>query len=73
MTTAVALITLGCPKNIVEGEQMAGILQAQGFSLTTDLAHADIAVIHTCSFIGDARNESSRMIRSLVQRKNSGV
>ncbi len=72
MTTAVALITLGCPKNIVEGEQMAGILQAQGFSLTTDLAHADIAVIHTCSFIGDARNESSRMIRSLVQRKKLG-
>lgn len=68
----VALITLGCPKNIVEGEHMAGILREQGLILTTDLAHADCAVVHTCSFIGDARDESVRMIRSLVKLKKTG-
>lgn len=72
MTLSVVLITLGCPKNIVEGERLAGIIQAQGLTLTTDVNHADCAVVHTCSFIGDARRESSRVIRSLMRLKNAG-
>lgn len=72
MTLSIALVTLGCPKNIVEGEYLAGIIQGHGYTLTTDISRADCAVVHTCSFIGDARLESSRVIRSLVRLKKAG-
>ena len=66
----ICLITLGCPKNIVEGESIAGLLSAGGWELTTDLSAADAAVIHTCSFISDAKKESEEVINSLLRLKN---
>jgi ribosomal protein S12 methylthiotransferase len=66
------LIALGCPKNIVECESIAGRLQAAGLRLTTDLNCADYALVHTCSFIGDARGESVATIRRLLRLKKAG-
>lgn len=66
------LVVMGCPKNEVEGEHIAGLLNAAGYRLTTDLSSADVAVVHTCSFIGDARDESSRVIEELSALKRAG-
>ncbi|MFH1368781.1 MAG: 30S ribosomal protein S12 methylthiotransferase RimO [Elusimicrobiota bacterium] len=67
------LITLGCPKNTVEGEKLAGLIEKHGWSLTTKLDGADAAVIHTCSFIKDAKEESMQGIASLSELKKSGA
>lgn len=72
MPQKLCLVTLGCPKNIVEGESIAGLLESKGWSLTTDLLSADAAVIHTCSFIADAKNESEDTIRAILRLKKSG-
>lgn len=68
----IGLISLGCPKNLVDSEVMAGLLQREGHVLTGDPADADVIVINTCSFIGDAKKESIDTILSAAQLKNSG-
>jgi len=72
MPGKLCLVTLGCPKNIVEGESIAGLLESKGWSLTTDLLAADAAVIHTCSFIADAKKESEETIRAILRLKKFG-
>lgn len=61
--------TLGCAKNLVEAETIAGNLVAEGHELTTDIKSADAAVIHTCSFIDAARRESLAAIKSVVAHR----
>ncbi|MHB9154126.1 MAG: 30S ribosomal protein S12 methylthiotransferase RimO [Endomicrobiales bacterium] len=68
----ISLITLGCAKNIVEGESIAGLLESQGLSLTTRIEEAEYALIHTCSFIADARAESAGTIRAVARLKRKG-
>src|SRR3989339_1561195 len=68
----VCLITLGCPKNTVEGESIAGLLKGHGYGLTTDISVADAAIVHTCSFIADARDESSQFIKALTRLRRKG-
>lgn len=70
---SVCLVVMGCPKNEVEGEHIAGLLREAGYRITADLSTTDIAVVHTCSFIGDARDESSRIIRELSAMKRAGT
>jgi ribosomal protein S12 methylthiotransferase len=70
--SSVCIITLGCPKNVVEGEQIAGLLHDAGLRLTTDIGAADYALVHTCSFIADARAESENVIRQLLRLRQSG-
>ncbi|MBN1823644.1 MAG: 30S ribosomal protein S12 methylthiotransferase RimO [Endomicrobiales bacterium] len=67
-----SLIILGCPKNVVEGENMAGLLKDAGWSFTADVNEADCAVVHTCSFIRDAQRESEAAIRRLCGLKKRG-
>lgn len=69
----ICLIALGCPKNVVEGESLAGVLRSAGWELTTDLESADCALVHTCSFISDARSESAQTIESLGRLKAQGI
>jgi ribosomal protein S12 methylthiotransferase len=69
---AACFIVLGCPKNIVEGEQMAALCAAAGIAITADLTAADTTIIHTCSFIQDARTESIAAIRRMLARKKAG-
>ena len=66
------MVSLGCPKNLVDSEVMLGILKGAGLELTADDAQADILVVNTCGFIGDAKEESIDMILSLAEHKKTG-
>jgi ribosomal protein S12 methylthiotransferase len=67
-----AFISLGCPKNLVDTERMAGLLQLDGYRMATDPAKSDFVVINTCGFIGDAREESHEAIREMLRLKADG-
>ncbi|HYS43924.1 MAG TPA: 30S ribosomal protein S12 methylthiotransferase RimO, partial [Geobacteraceae bacterium] len=54
----VSLVSLGCPKNLVDAEVMLGYLSREGFEVTTDEREADIIIVNTCSFIKEAKQES---------------
>jgi ribosomal protein S12 methylthiotransferase len=68
----VALITLGCAKNLVDSEIMAGLLGHGGFVLTGDVSKADLAVVNTCAFIGPSQKESIDRILELAALKREG-
>lgn len=54
----VALVTLGCARNEVDSEELAGRLAADGWDLVADAAHADVAVVNTCGFVEAAKKDS---------------
>lgn len=66
------IITLGCSKNLVDAERLMRRLEAVGYRCVHDSEHpqGEIAVISTCGFIGDAKEESIRTILEFVERKN---
>lgn len=68
------LITLGCSKNLVDSEQLIRQLENNGYSVTHDTENpkGEIAVINTCGFIGDAKEESINMILEFAQAKEEG-
>ena len=68
----VLFTSLGCDKNLVDSEKMLDILREQGFELTDDEDEAEILVINTCCFIGDAKEESIQRILELAQLKKTG-
>ncbi len=65
----IALISLGCAKNLVDSEVMLGILNRAGYAFTNRLENSDIIIINTCGFIGPAREEALSEIRKAVQVK----
>lgn len=69
---SVYIETLGCAKNTVDSEYMAGILERAGFRLTREPARADVAVLETCGFIGPAREESLAALEELLEWKRRG-
>jgi len=69
---SVALVCLGCPKNLVDGERMLAGLALDGFAVTPDPDGADVAVVNTCGFIDLARAEADEHIRRLVALKRAG-
>lgn len=71
--TRVALVSLGCAKNLVDSEKMLGQLAEAGCAITTDESDADVIVINTCGFLEIARTEADEVIREAVERKSSGV
>lgn len=70
----VDVITMGCSKNLVDSEQLMRQLQECGYEVThdSDTPCGDIAVINTCGFIGDAKQESINMILEFCERKERG-
>ena len=68
----VALVSLGCPKNLVDSERMLAGLALGGFAITTDPDGADVAVVNTCAFIDLARAESDQHIDALETLKREG-
>lgn len=74
MSMLVDFITLGCSKNLVDSEHLMRQMQAAGYRVRHDAPNpdGDIAVVNTCGFIGDAKEESINMILRLVQRKQQG-
>ncbi len=65
-----SLVSLGCPKNLVDAEVMLGYLSREGFEVTTDEREADIIIVNTCSFIKEAKQESIDTILDLADRKH---
>jgi ribosomal protein S12 methylthiotransferase len=68
----VGVISLGCPKNLTDTEAMLGLLVDSGYEITTDQMQADIMIINTCAFIGDARNEAFEIIKENASLKIHG-
>jgi ribosomal protein S12 methylthiotransferase len=68
----VSLISLGCPKNLVDSEVILGRAAQEGFLIAQDPREADVVVINTCGFLEESREESRRTIREVVQLKESG-
>jgi ribosomal protein S12 methylthiotransferase len=68
----VGMVSLGCPKNLVDSEVMMGLLARQGYELTTDSQSADVLVVNTCGFIDSARQESVDTILEMAQLKQTG-
>lgn len=68
------IITLGCSKNLVDSERLIKQLELNGFEVAHDAETltGEIAVVNTCGFIGDAKEESINMILELCERKKSG-
>ena len=65
----VSLVSLGCSKNLVDAEEMMGILEEAGFELVTDEEDAEIMIVNTCAFIDDAKQESIDCIMELIEYK----
>ena len=65
--------SLGCDKNLVDTENMLGILNDKGFEFTDDETQADVIVVNTCCFIGDAKQESINTILEMRQHKEDAV
>jgi ribosomal protein S12 methylthiotransferase len=68
----VAVVTLGCAKNLVDSETMLATLEGAGFSTTPDLESADAIVVNTCGFIKDAVEESKGTLRRVLRMKAKG-
>jgi ribosomal protein S12 methylthiotransferase len=66
------LVTLGCPKNLVDSERMAGLLGLDGYEMVREAQGSDFVVINTCAFIGDSRSESHALIREMLDLKKDG-
>jgi ribosomal protein S12 methylthiotransferase len=68
----VGLLSLGCPKNLVDGEVMLGRLQGAGYQLVPDAKQADVIVVNTCAFIDRAKQESIDAILEMAREKEVG-
>ncbi|NMA52395.1 MAG: radical SAM protein, partial [Peptococcaceae bacterium] len=72
MTIKVGLVSLGCPKNLVDSEIMLGLLKESGYIITNRAEEADVIIINTCSFINDAKKESIDTILEMAHLKTEG-
>ena len=68
----IGLISLGCPKNLVDSEVMLGLAHDAGYQLTSDAAAADVLVVNTCAFIDSAKQESVDAILEMAELKKRG-
>ena len=68
----VLFVSLGCDKNLVDTEMMLGLLQQKGYSFTDDESEADVVVVNTCCFIGDAKEESINTLLEMAEWKKTG-
>jgi ribosomal protein S12 methylthiotransferase len=72
MDLRVGMISLGCAKNLVDGEVMLGHLRDSGVKITSDPSAADVVVVNTCGFITDAKRESVEAILEVAEAKRRG-
>lgn len=68
----VHFVSLGCPKNRVDSEVMLGVARGAGYEHTGEAGEADVIVVNTCGFIGEAKKESIDAIFEMAQHKESG-
>ena len=67
------LVTLGCPKNEVDSDKLAGTLVADGMVSTDRPGDADLIVVNTCAFVEDARRESIDTVLALADQRRDGA
>lgn len=65
-------ISLGCDKNLVDSEQMLGLLEKEGHTFTDDETEAEVIIINTCCFINDAKEESINTILEMAEYRKTG-
>lgn len=68
----ILFVSLGCDKNLVDTEMMLGMLREKGYDFTDDETEADIVVVNTCCFIGDAKEESINTLLEMAQLRKEG-
>ena len=68
----VGMISLGCPKNLVDSEVMLGLAEQAGHTLTSEAADADVLIVNTCAFIDRSKQESVDAILEMAQLKKTG-
>lgn len=68
----ILFISLGCDKNLVDTEMMLGMLVQKGYRITDDEKEADVAVVNTCCFINDAKQESINTLLEMAELRSSG-
>jgi ribosomal protein S12 methylthiotransferase len=66
------LLSLGCPRNLIDSEVLQGLLAKKGFQLIEEAEGADIAIVNTCGFIEDAKQESIDAVLRLAEYKKQG-
>ena len=66
-------ISLGCDKNLVDSEEMLGMLAADGHQIVDDEDEAEVIIVNTCCFIGDAKEESVNTILEMAEKKKAGT
>ncbi len=71
-TKGVHIVSLGCPKNRVDSEVMLGVAEREGWVLVDDPAAAEVIVVNTCGFIGNAKTESIETIFAMAEQKERG-
>lgn len=72
MGKRVLFISLGCDKNLVDSEQMLGLLSESGYTFTDDEREAEAVVVNTCCFINDAKQESINTILEMAELRKNG-
>src|SRR5215218_3448279 len=68
----IGMISLGCPKNLVDSEVMLGLAQQSGHELTRHAESADVLIVNTCAFIDKAKQESIDTILEMAEHKKTG-
>lgn len=68
----ILFISLGCDKNLVDSEEMLGLLNSRGYTFTDYETEADVIIINTCCFINDAKEESVQTILEMAEYKKTG-
>lgn len=72
MKQKLGILTLGCPRNLADSESLGGRLSAKGYSVTDNIEEAQIALVNTCAFIQEAKQESIDAILDLIDLKKQG-
>ena len=72
LSVKIGFLSLGCPKNLVDGEVMLGIARDAGHVVTADASEADVLVVNTCAFIDSAKQESIDAILEMAGQKRDG-
>ncbi|MBF0491195.1 MAG: 30S ribosomal protein S12 methylthiotransferase RimO [Deltaproteobacteria bacterium] len=67
----ISLISLGCPKNLVDAEMMLGFLKQEGFSFSANPQEADVVIVNTCGFVEDSKTESINKILEMAELKKT--
>ena len=72
MAVKVGMVSLGCAKNLVNGEQMLHLLREAGYEVTADLGETEVLIVNTCAFIDSAKQEAIDTILEFAELKKEG-